>query len=107
MKKAKAWLEKRSIGYETRHIVNDPLTASELRELHQKSGLDRKRFVNTSGKRYRELGLKDRLDAFSDDQLFALLATDGLLVRRPVLTDGTTVLAGFKEEEWEAVFRNE
>lgn len=103
VKKAKAWLDKKGIAYTTRHIVDENPTAAEIEELHLKSGLEIKRFFNTSGKKYRELGLKDTIKTMSPDEMYATLATDGMLVKRPILTDGQRVLVGFKEAQWEEV----
>lgn len=73
-------------------------------DLHRKSGLPLKKFFNTSGVKYRELGLKDIIDTAPEDELYDYLAAHPMLVKRPVLTDGTTVLVGFREKEWEEVF---
>lgn len=104
VRKAKDWLNKQGISYKTRHIVNEPPTKEEIMELHQKSGLPLKRFFNTSGVRYRELGLKDIIKTARDDELYDYLASDGMLIKRPILTDGKRVLVGFKEKEWEKLF---
>lgn len=104
VRKAKQWLDQKGIPYETRHLVNEPLTKEEIVDLHQKSGLPLKRFFNTSGVRYRELGLKNIINTAPEDELYDCLASDPMLVKRPVLTDGQKVLVGFKEKEWEAVF---
>lgn len=102
-KKAKKWLDEHGIEYVDRHIVEENPTAEELAEWQERSGLPLRRFFNTSGMKYRELGVKAQLDAgMSDADAFALLATDGMLVKRPlVVTDGT-VLVGFKEADWKA-----
>ena len=84
-----------------RDIKGDNPTAEELREWHKKSGLPLKRFFNTSGLKYRELGLKDKLADMSEDEQYELLATDGMLVKRPLLVGKNTVLVGFKEAEWQ------
>ena len=99
-KKAKAWLDGRGIAYGERHIVEDNPTADELRQWHRMSGLALRRFFNTSGMLYRELGLKDKLAALSDDEMYDLLATDGMLVKRPLLVLDDAVLVGFREAEW-------
>lgn len=101
-KKALAWLDEHGIAYEVRHIAEDNPTADELKRWHAESGLPLKRFFNTSGMSYRALGLKDRLPGMSEEEQYALLASDGMLVRRPLLTGAHTVLCGFKEKEWEA-----
>ena len=101
-KKAKKWLDDHAIEYVDRHIVEDNPTADELAGWRERSGLPVRRFFNTSGMRYRELGVKAKLDAgMSDEDAFALLATDGMLVKRPIVVTDDTVLAGFREAEWE------
>lgn len=100
-KKAKKWLEGRGVAFESRHIVEDNPSADELRQWHAASGLPLRRFFNTSGMCYRELGLKDKIPTMSEDELFELLASDGMLVKRPILVLGDTVLVGFKEADWE------
>ena len=98
--KAKAWLDQRGISYDLRDIkLNNP-TAEELTAWYQKSGLPLKKFFNTSGLQYKALGLKDKLPAMSTDEQLRLLATDGMLVKRPLLVLEDTVLTGFKEAEW-------
>lgn len=101
-KKAKKWLDEHGVVYTDRHIVDENPTAAELAAWHKLSGLPLRRFFNTSGMKYRELGIKARLDAgMTDEEAFKLLATDGMLVKRPlVVTDGA-VLTGFKPAEWE------
>ena len=100
-RKAKNWLDEHGIEYESRHIIDDNPTSEELREWWEISGLPLKRFFNTSGMKYRELKLKDKLPEMSDDEQLDLLATDGMLVKRPILVDEDTVLVGFKVKEWE------
>ncbi|MBY4797566.1 arsenate reductase family protein [Collinsella sp. AGMB00827] len=103
-RKAKKWLDDHGISYEDRHIVEANPTADELAEWQRASGLPLRRFFNTSGMRYRELGVKAQLDAgMSDEDAFALLATDGMLVKRPlvIVDGGAQVLVGFKEAAWE------
>lgn len=99
--KAKAWLTEQAIPFERRHIKLEKPTEAELREWHARSGLPLKRFFNTSGLLYKELQLKDKLPTMSDDEQFALLATDGMLVKRPLLITETTVIPGFRAAEWE------
>lgn len=100
-KKAKAWLDEHGIEYADRHIVEDNPTANEIKAWHERSGLLIRRFFNTSGMRYRELNIKAQLDAgMSDEEAYALLATDGMLVKRPVLVTNTTAIPGFKEALW-------
>ena len=86
--KAKKWLEEKGLEYELRDIRTDNPTAEELKEWHQKSGLPLKRFFNTSGNLYKEMKLKDRLPDMGEEEQFALLASDGMLVKRPILVDG-------------------
>ena len=99
--KAKKWLEEKRMVYELRDIKTDNPTAEELKEWHRKSGLPLKRFFNTSGNLYKEMKLKDRLPDMDEEEQFDLLASDGMLVKRPILVDGEKVLVGFKEKEWE------
>lgn len=102
-KKAKKWLDDHGVEYVDRHIVEDNPTAAELSEWYAKSGLPMRRFFNTSGMKYRELGIKAKLDVgMSDEECFELLATDGMLVKRPLVVGDGFVLVGFKEAEWEA-----
>lgn len=102
-KKAKKWLDEHGVEYADRHIVEDNPTADELAAWHARSGLPLRRFFNTSGMKYRELGIKAKLDAgMTDAEAFALLATDGMLVKRPIVVCDDTVLVGFKPAEWEA-----
>ena len=102
-KKAKAWLDAHGVDYVDRHIVEDNPTADELADWRERGGLPLRRLFNTSGMKYRELGVKAKLDAgMSDEEAYALLASDGMLVKRPVLVMKDTVLFGFKEKEWEA-----
>lgn len=100
-KKAKKWLEDKGIAFEDRHIVENNPTAEELREWIKKSGLDIKRFFNTSGMKYRDLGLKDKLVDMEEEEKLTLLSSDGMLVKRPLVVGDNVVLAGFKEKEWE------
>ena len=100
-KKAKKWLEDKGIVFEDRHIVEKNPTAEELREWIKKSGLDIKRFFNTSGMKYRDLGLKDKLVDMEEEEKLTLLSSDGMLVKRPLVVGDTVVLVGFKEKEWE------
>lgn len=100
-KRAKKWLDERGVDYTERHIVEDNPTAEELKAWHEKSGLPLKRFFNTSGMKYRELGLKDKLKDMSEEEQYKLLASDGMLVKRPLLIYDGGILVGFKEKEWE------
>ena len=99
--KAKKWLNARGVSYEDRHIKEQNPSVEELKAWHEKSGLPIKRFVNTSGLLYKEMKLKDRLPVMSEEEIYQLLATDGMLVKRPILIDEDFVLTGFKEAEWE------
>lgn len=98
--KARKWLEGQGKDFIVRDIKADNPTESELRQWHEKSGLPLKKFFNTNGNLYKELHLKDRLPGMSEDEQFALLASDGMLVKRPIAVDGDTVLVGFKEADW-------
>ena len=100
--KAKKWLEANNIEYKERHIVEDNPTYEELKDWHSKSGLPLKKFFNTSGLLYKEMKLKDKLPAMSEEEQLKLLASNGMLVKRPLLVNGDTVLVGFKEEQWKA-----
>lgn len=102
-KKAALWLDARGLRYTGRHIKEENPTYEELKEWYECSGLPLKRFFNTSGLQYKALGLKDKLPAMTEYEQLRLLATDGMLVKRPILiTDDGVVLTGFKEQEWEA-----
>ena len=98
--KAKKWLEEQKIEYTERHIAEQNPTYDELKEWYGKSGLLLKKFFNTSGLLYKEMQLKDKLVTMSEEEMLQLLATNGLLVKRPLLINGETVLVGFKESEW-------
>ncbi len=99
-KKAQNWLDQHSVAVTTRDIAKENPSENELREWHRASGLPLKKFFNTSGKKYKEQHLKDRLPSMSEDEQFKLLATDGLLVKRPILVGDGFVLVGFKEADW-------
>ena len=99
-RKAQAFLDARGAAYDLRDIRENNPTEDELRRWHAKSGLPLKRFFNTSGIPYRELGLSAKLPAMSEDEQFALLATNGMLVKRPLLIGEDFVLVGFREAEW-------
>ena len=101
-KKAKKWLDDHGITYTDRHIKENNPSYEELKNWYAISGLPLKKFFNTSGLQYRALELKDKLPAMSEEEQLQLLATDGMLVKRPVLvTDDGKVLTGFKEADWE------
>ena len=99
-KKAKKWLDDRDITYMDRHIVEDNPTYDELKEWYIRSGLPLKKFFNTSGMLYKEQKLKDRLPEMSEDEQLYLLATNGMLVKRPIVVTDDGILVGFKEAEW-------
>ena len=101
-KKALKWLDDNKIEYKLIDIKEDHPDEKTLRKYHKMSGLPLKRFFNTSGIQYRELELSKKLPAMSEDEQFALLATDGMLVKRPLLVGKDFVLTGFKEDEWKA-----
>lgn len=100
-KKAKKWLDDRGIKYTDRHIVEDNPTFDELKTWYEKSGLPLKRFFNTSGLLYKSMELKDRLATMSEDEQLTLLASNGMLVKRPLLITDNAVIPGFREKEWE------
>lgn len=102
-KKAKVWLDARGIAYEDRHIKENNPTYEELKAWQAKSGLPLKRFFNTSGLKYKELNLRERLPEMSEEEQLRLLASDGMLVKRPILVTESAVLLGFREKEWEAL----
>ncbi len=101
-KKAKKWLDEQGFEYTDRHIKEKNPTYDELKEWKEASGLPIKKFFNTSGILYREMQLKDKLPNMTEEEMLRLLASDGMLVKRPLLVDGDVVLTGFKETEWEA-----
>ena len=98
--KAKKWLSENQVEFEDRHIVEDNPSKEDLKAWYEKSGLPLKRFFNTSGMKYKELKLKDKLPDMSEEEQLELLASDGMLVKRPVLVGDDFVLTGFKEKEW-------
>ncbi len=100
-KKAKKWLDEHGISYTDRPIKEENPRAVELKEWQAKSGLPLKRFFNTSGMLYREMNLKERLPAMSDEEQYELLGSDGMLVKRPLVVTEDAVLVGFREKEWE------
>ena len=99
--KAQKWLDSKNISYTVRNIKEENPTQEELRAWWKQSGLPLKKFFNTSGMEYRALGLKDRLASMSEEEQLALLATSGMLVKRPLLVGENTVLVGFQEARWE------
>ena len=99
--KAKRYLEEKGAAYTQRHIKDENPSEEELRQWHAMSGLPLKKFFNTSGLQYKALSLKDKLPAMSEEEQFALLASDGMLVKRPILVGEDYVFVGFKEAQWE------
>ena len=102
-KKAQKWLDEQGKKYEVRDIKENNPSYDELKSWYAKSGLPLKRFFNTSGQLYKSMALKDKLPDMTEEEQLKLLATDGMLVKRPILVDGDKVLVGFKEAEWSAV----
>ncbi len=100
-KKAKKWLDEHNIEYEDRDIIKDNPQAEELKIWYEKSDLPLKRFFNTSGKLYREMKLKDKLNDMTQEEQIEILSSDGMLVKRPLIVSDSFVLTGFKEKEWE------
>lgn len=102
--KAKKWLEANGIAFEERNIKENNPTMEEIKEWHKKSGLPLNKFFNTSGLLYKELKLKDKLPDMSEDEKYNLLASDGMIVKRPILIADGFVLVGFKEADWKSAF---
>jgi arsenate reductase len=98
--KAKKWLDDNHIEYEDRHIKENNPTFDELKEWYSRSGMELKKFFNTSGLLYKSMGLKDRLPQMSEDGQLKLLSTDGMLVKRPLIISDSVILTGFREKEW-------
>lgn len=98
--KAKKWLDEQNIQYVERHIAEDNPSYDELKAWNQKSGLSLRKFFNTSGMLYREMQLKNKLPEMNEESQLELLATNGMLVKRPLVVKGDVVLLGFKEAEW-------
>ena len=105
-KRAKEYLDKRNIKYELRDIVLDKLNYDEIKKYYLVSGYELKRFFNTSGLKYRELELKNKLENLDEDEKLKLLSSDGMLVKRPILVIDSKVLVGFREKEWSDYFEN-
>ncbi|GGB45990.1 arsenate reductase family protein [Fictibacillus barbaricus] len=103
--KAKKWLKENDVAFEPVHIVDNPPTKEELKNLIQLSGLEIKKFFNTSGMKYRELGMKEKMKTATEEELLELLASDGMLIKRPIATDGKQVTVGFKEEQYEKTWK--
>jgi arsenate reductase len=104
--KAQKWLDENGISYTFQDIKMENPTYNELTAWHERSGLLLKRFFNTSGLLYKSMGLKDKLPQMSEDEMLKLLATDGMLVKRPLLVSDEFVLVGFKETEWTEQLKN-
>lgn len=102
-KKAKNWLDAKGVSYENRHIKDNNPSYEELKTWFERSGLPLKKFFNTSGQQYRALELKEKLPFMSEEEQLFLLASDGMLVKRPILVTEAAVLVGFKAEQWESV----
>ena len=102
-RKAKNWLDEKGFSYEERHIKEHNPSYEELKNWYERSGLPLKKFFNTSGQQYRALELKEKLPSMSEEEQLKLLASDGMLVKRPLLVTETAVLVGFKAEQWENV----
>jgi arsenate reductase (glutaredoxin) len=100
-RKAKKWLDDHGVSYKAVHIVENPPSRVEIEQLYKKSGLELKKFFNTSGQKYRELGLKDKIKTADEAELLDILASDGMLLKRPIVTNGEKVTVGFKEEEFQ------
>lgn len=100
-KKAKKWLDGHGVSYTDRHIKEENPNAGELKEWHERSGLELKKFFNTSGMLYKEMKLKDKLPGMSQEEMYELLASDGMLVKRPLVIGEDFVLVGFREAQWE------
>ena len=99
--KAKKWLDEQGVEYTERHIVENNPTYDELKEWYMKSGLPLKKFFNTSGLLYKEMNLKEKLPTMSEDEQLKILATNGMLVKRPLVVKEDLILVGFKEAEWD------
>ncbi|WP_173915725.1 arsenate reductase family protein [Halobacillus sp. Marseille-Q1614] len=103
-KKAKKWLDEHEVSYEAVHIVEDTPSKDEITELVRKSDQPVRKFFNTSGKKYRELKLKDKLPSASEEEMITWLAEDGMLIKRPIVTNGEKVTVGFKEDQFEKIW---
>jgi arsenate reductase (glutaredoxin) len=102
-RKVKKWLDEHQVSYTEMHIVKNPPSRDELEDMYQKSGLEMKNFFSTSTKKYREMGLKDKIKTGTENELLDLLASDGMLIKKPILTNGQKVIIGFKEDEFEKI----
>ncbi|HBZ10880.1 MAG TPA: arsenate reductase family protein [Bacillus bacterium] len=106
-RKAKKWLDDHGVDYNEIHIIEERPSKDKLNDLYEKSGLELKKFFNTSGKKYRELGLKDKIKEAPEEELLEILSSDGMLIKRPIVTDGEKVTVGFKEETFDEVWNKE
>lgn len=104
-RKAIKWLEENDLAFESVHIVEQTPTKEQLTELYKKSGLPLKKFFNTSGNKYKELNLKDQLPTMSEEEQLELLVSDGMLIKRPIVTDGQKVTLGFKESDFSETWK--
>ena len=104
--KARKWLQEHNIEFTERHIAEENPSFEELQAWYKKSGLPLKKFFNTSGMIYKEMQLKDKLPAMSEEEQIKLLATNGMLVKRPIVVSEDKVLVGFKEAQWEELYRS-
>lgn len=104
-RKASKWLKDNEVEYIDNHIAENPPTKELLQKMFEVSGLELKKFFNTSGMKYRELGLKDKLSTMSEDEQLSLLASDGMLIKRPIVFDGNKLTLGFKEQQFEDVWK--
>lgn len=104
-KKAKKWLIENNIDFDDRHIVDENPTKKEIENFYKKSELPINKFFNTSGIKYREMGLKDVVKTASEDELLTILASDGMLIKRPLVITEDSVLIGFKEEKWKSILK--
>lgn len=100
--KAQSWLDANGLEYESRHIKEENPSYEELKEWYEKSGLPLKKFFNTSGMLYKSMKLKDKLPEMSEEEQLKLLASDGMLVKRPLIISDKAILTGFREKEWES-----
>lgn len=105
-RKAQKWLDENRINYEAIHIVDGPPTKEKLKSYWEASGLPLKKFFNTSGMKYKTLGLKDKLTDMTEEEQLELLASDGMLIKRPITTDGEKVTLGFKESEFAEIWKH-
>ncbi|SHG41565.1 arsenate reductase family protein [Ornithinibacillus halophilus] len=103
-KKAKKWFEEHNVDFQSIHIVEETPTKDELIDLISKSELPAKKFFNTSGKKYRELNIKEKIKDASTEEMADILASDGMLIKRPIVTDGSKVTVGFKEDQFEEMW---